>query len=137
VTVARKRGRKRVFDLVVSLSTDFDLVSIVLGKHILSRDGLRSGHIALPFVVSSLFKPDERPMHFGTPDIPLVSCAKCGRRLFVPEASDYSDAHNVRHQWKCGHCGHFFDSNIDLGAQRGRRRSDRQRPLSAPRGSWW
>jgi ribosomal protein S27AE len=91
----------------------------------------------LAFMVSSLFKPYGRPMHFGATDIPLVSCAKCGERLLLPETSEYSDAHNVRHRWKCGRCDYLFETTVYLGAQRGRRRSDRQRPLSAPRGSWW
>jgi hypothetical protein len=34
-------------------------------------------------------------------DAPFVSCTRCGERLFVPEASEYSDARNVRHRWKC------------------------------------
>jgi hypothetical protein len=76
-------------------------------------------------------------MHFGTTEIPVVTCARCDHRLFAPEASEYSDAHNVRHNWKCGHCGYFFETNVYVGAQRGRRRSDRQRSLSAPRGAWW
>ena len=70
-------------------------------------------------------------------DTPLVSCARCGERLFVPEASEYSDARNVRHRWKCGPCGCSFETAVSLGAQRGRRRSDQQQPLNVPRGSWW
>jgi hypothetical protein len=42
----------------------------------------------------------------------------------------------VRHHWKCERCNYFFETTICLSAQRGRRRSDRQRSLSAPRGSW-
>jgi hypothetical protein len=70
-------------------------------------------------------------------DTPLVSCAKCGERLFVPEASELSDANNVRYQWKCESCGCSFETTVCLRAQRGRRRSDQQRPLSVRRGSWW
>ena len=70
-------------------------------------------------------------------DTPLVSCAKCGERLFVPEASEFSDANNVRYQWKCESCGCSFETTVCLRAQRGRRRSDQQRPLSVRRGSWW
>lgn len=117
-------------------STDFDLDPTILGKRILNRRDLVLGHVALPLVVNSRCKPDGRPMHFGATDIPPVSCTKCGHRLFVPEASEYSDAHNVRHHWKCGHCGYFFETNIYLSGQRGRRRSDRQRPLSDQRESW-
>ena len=36
-------------------------------------------------------------MHFRPTDSPVVKCTKCGARLFVPEASEYCDAHNVRH----------------------------------------
>ena len=70
-------------------------------------------------------------------DTPLVSCAKCGEQLFVPEASEYFDAHNVRHRWKCGPCGYSFETTVSFAAQRGRRRSDQQRPLSAPQGARW
>jgi len=62
-------------------------------------------------------------------DTPLVSCARCGERLVVPEASEYSDARSVRHRWKCGPCGCSFETTVSLGAQRGRRRSDQQRAL--------
>lgn len=74
-------------------------------------------------------------MQFATA-IPFVSCVKCGERLFLPETSEYADAHSVRHRWKCGRCDHGFETAVDLGIQRGRRRSDRQRPLSTTRGSW-
>lgn len=76
-------------------------------------------------------------MGFGATDIPLVSCAKCGERLYVPEASQYSDAHNVCHRWKCGPCDYLFETTVYLGGQRGRRRSDRQQAFGASRGSWW
>jgi ribosomal protein S27AE len=71
-------------------------------------------------------------MQFATA-IPFVSCVKCGERLFLPEASEYAEAHSVRHRWKCGRCDHSFETAVDLGIQRGRRRSDRQRPLSTAR----
>jgi len=61
--------------------------------------------------------------------IPFVSCVKCGERLFLPETSEYADVHSVRHRWKCSRCDHDFETAVDLGIQRGRRRSDRQRPL--------
>jgi len=76
-------------------------------------------------------------MHFGAINTSLVSCAKCGERLLLPEASEYCDAHNVRHHWKCERCGCSRETTVYLGAQRGRRRSDQQRPKSVLRGSWW
>jgi hypothetical protein len=76
-------------------------------------------------------------MHFRPTDTPVVKCAKCGERLFVPEWSEYVDEHNVRHLWKCEPCGCSFETTVCFAAQRGRRRSDLQRPLGAPRGSWW
>ena len=76
-------------------------------------------------------------MYFRPNYTPPVSCAKCGERLFVPEASEYLEANNVRHRWKCEPCCCSFETTVCLTAQRGRRRSDQQRPLSATRGSWW
>ncbi len=76
-------------------------------------------------------------MYFRPNYTPPVSCAKCGERLFVPEASEYLEANNVRHRWKCEPCGCSFETTVCFSAQRGRRRSDQQRPLSATRGSWW
>jgi DNA-directed RNA polymerase subunit RPC12/RpoP len=75
-------------------------------------------------------------MHFRPAHTPPVSCTKCGERLFVPEASEYFEANSVRHYWKCEPCGYSFETTACFGAQRGRRRSDQQRPLSATRGSW-
>jgi hypothetical protein len=53
--------------------------------------------------------------------IPFV-IVKCGERLFLPETSEYADAYSVRHSWKCGRCDHAFETAVDLGIQRGRRR---------------
>ena len=76
-------------------------------------------------------------MHFRPNYTPPVSCAKCGERPFVPEASEHFEPNNVRHRWKCETCGCSFETTVCLSAQRGRRRSDQQRPLSATREPWW
>ncbi len=76
-------------------------------------------------------------MHSGATDIPRVSCARCGERLYLPEVSELSEARTVRHRWKCAPCDHVFETTVNLGAARGRRRSDRQQAMSASRQPWW
>ena len=57
-------------------------------------------------------------MHFRPTDTPVVKCAKCGERLFVPEWSEYVDEHNVRHLWKCEPCGCSFETTVCFAVQR-------------------
>ena len=47
-------------------------------------------------------------------DTPPVSCAKCGARLFLPEASEYCDAQNLRHHWNCETCNYSFETTVRL-----------------------
>jgi Probable zinc-ribbon domain len=72
-------------------------------------------------LVSSRFEPYGQPMQFATA-IPFVSCVKCGERLFLPETSEYADAHSVRHRRKCGRCDHERATPTLLGIASARSR---------------
>jgi hydrogenase maturation factor HypF (carbamoyltransferase family) len=50
---------------------------------------------------------DTRFMRF-----PIIECAQCGERLFVPEWSEYLDHSRVRHFWQCEACGYAFESVV-------------------------
>ena len=41
---------------------------------------------------------------------PIVECAQCGARLYVPEWSEYFDPGRIRHQWHCDNCGLSFET---------------------------
>ncbi len=41
---------------------------------------------------------------------PIVACAQCGARLYVPEWSEYFDPGRIRHQWHCDNCGFSFET---------------------------
>ena len=41
---------------------------------------------------------------------PIVECAHCGARLYVPEWSEYVDAARIRHLWQCEDCGTSFET---------------------------
>lgn len=49
---------------------------------------------------------------------PVIKCARCGERLFVPECSEYVDGRRVRHVWKCEPCDYSFEATICAAARR-------------------
>lgn len=47
---------------------------------------------------------------------PVIECAQCGQRLFVPEWSEYLEASRVRHLWRCDECGYSFETTVRFAA---------------------
>jgi transcription elongation factor Elf1 len=47
---------------------------------------------------------------------PLIECAQCGDKLFVPEWSEFVDARRVRHLWTCDACGYSFETTVRFAA---------------------
>ena len=43
---------------------------------------------------------------------PLIECAQCGERLYLPEWSECMDRHRVRHLWACDACGYAFETIV-------------------------
>jgi hypothetical protein len=43
---------------------------------------------------------------------PVVECAQCGERLFVPEWTEYRDGGRVLHLWQCEACGYSFETAV-------------------------
>ena len=41
---------------------------------------------------------------------PMIKCAQCGERLFMPEWSEHVDEHRVRHLWECEACDYAFET---------------------------
>ena len=46
------------------------------------------------------------------PPRPVVECAQCGERLFVPEWSEFVDERRLRHLWMCEDCGYEFETMV-------------------------
>jgi len=47
---------------------------------------------------------------------PVIECAQCDERLFVPEWSEYIEERRVRHLWECEACGYAFETTISYEA---------------------
>lgn len=47
---------------------------------------------------------------------PIVECAQCGVRLYVPEWSEYVDDRRVRHLWQCDDCDISFETTTQFEA---------------------
>ena len=47
---------------------------------------------------------------------PLIDCAQCGQRLYVPEWSEYLDGGRIRHLWQCETCGYSFETTVHYAA---------------------
>jgi len=43
---------------------------------------------------------------------PVIECAQCGERLYIPEWSECVDASRVRHLWQCEACGYSFETTV-------------------------
>jgi hypothetical protein len=53
---------------------------------------------------------DLRKSFYG--DKPLIECAQCGERLYLPEWSECMDRNRVRHLWACDSCGYAFETIV-------------------------
>jgi hypothetical protein len=47
---------------------------------------------------------------------PVLECAQCGERIYVPEWSECLDSCRVRHLWQCEACGYAFETTIRFAA---------------------
>jgi hypothetical protein len=47
---------------------------------------------------------------------PVIECAQCGDRLYVPEWTEYRDGGRVRHLWACDACGYAFETFVRFAA---------------------
>jgi hypothetical protein len=47
---------------------------------------------------------------------PLIECAQCGDRIYVPEWSECLDGGRVRHLWQCEACGYSFETTVRFAA---------------------
>ncbi|MBX6329009.1 MAG: hypothetical protein IRY89_10565 [Pseudolabrys sp.] len=47
---------------------------------------------------------------------PVLECAQCGERLYIPEWSEYLDGGRVRHLWRCERCGYAFETTVYFAA---------------------
>lgn len=43
---------------------------------------------------------------------PLVECAQCGERIYIPEWSECLDGGKIRHLWQCEACGYSFETTV-------------------------
>ena len=49
---------------------------------------------------------------------PVIECAQCGERLYIPEWSECLDGARVRHVWQCDVCGTSFETTVRFTATR-------------------
>jgi hypothetical protein len=47
---------------------------------------------------------------------PVIECAQCGKRLYVPQWSEYLDSGGVRHLWQCEACDYSFETTVRYAA---------------------
>ena len=47
---------------------------------------------------------------------PMIECAQCGERLFVPEWTEYPDEGSVRHLWECEACDYSFETTVSYAS---------------------
>jgi hypothetical protein len=47
---------------------------------------------------------------------PVLECAQCGERLYLPEWSECLDSVRVRHLWQCEACGYSFETTVRFAA---------------------
>lgn len=48
---------------------------------------------------------------------PLIECAQCGDRIYIPEWSECLDGGRVRHLWTCEACGYAFETIVRVEAE--------------------
>jgi hypothetical protein len=51
------------------------------------------------------------PAHYAR-SRPVIDCAQCGERLYVPEWTEYRDGGRVLHLWRCEACGCSFETAV-------------------------
>jgi len=47
---------------------------------------------------------------------PVIECAQCGERIYIPEWSECVDGCRVRHLWQCDACGTSFETTVRFEA---------------------
>jgi len=47
---------------------------------------------------------------------PVIECAQCGDRLYVPEWTEYRDGGRILHLWECEACGYAFETMVTFAA---------------------
>jgi hypothetical protein len=47
---------------------------------------------------------------------PVIECAQCGERLYLPEWSECLEGTRVRHVWQCDACDYSFETTVCLEA---------------------
>jgi len=47
---------------------------------------------------------------------PVIECAQCGERIYIPEWSECLDGCRVRHLWQCDACGSSFETTVRFAA---------------------
>ena len=48
---------------------------------------------------------------------PVIECAQCGERIYIPEWTEYRDGGGgVRHLWACEACGYAFETIVRFAA---------------------
>jgi hypothetical protein len=47
---------------------------------------------------------------------PVIECAQCGERLYVPEWTEYRDGGRILHLWECEACGTSFETVASFAA---------------------
>ena len=47
---------------------------------------------------------------------PVIECAQCGERIYIPEWSECLDGCRVRHLWQCDACGTSFETTVRIEA---------------------
>lgn len=47
---------------------------------------------------------------------PLIECAQCGERIYIPEWSECLDGGKIRHLWQCEACGYSFETTVRFAA---------------------
>lgn len=48
---------------------------------------------------------------------PLIECAQCGERIFMPEWSECLDGGRVRHLWRCDACDYAFETTVHFAVE--------------------
>ncbi|MFY9686289.1 MAG: hypothetical protein WAJ88_10865 [Pseudolabrys sp.] len=47
---------------------------------------------------------------------PVIECAQCGERIYIPEWSECLEGSRVRHVWQCDACGISFETTVRIAA---------------------
>ena len=61
---------------------------------------------------------------------PVIECAQCGERIYIPEWSECVDGCRVRHLWRCDACGTSFETSVCFGWHNPRYRASPKLHLS-------